>query len=372
MTRVATVTLLLLLPLCVLFESTDAQDGAEALLGTVDLSEWDAWFSEELPEVPFRPSDFVASIARLEDPVSEQGLIEHTVSFVLPSLKTAVGKLVLFLAIGIMAATLNGMTSADSAAETAKAAFRIAAACIALTAVFSELRGVYRMLQTVRSASEWLLAPLLAFLTLGGMEHTAGLLGTSFALLSSAIVRVLEGIVVPLGCIGGVLITLDACASGRLASVGRLILRAAYWLLGILCTGFGLLSAIRGAAAAGADGLLLRTAKLAAGSLPTVGGVVSDSVDTAYQCLLFVKNALGVGGAVLVLLICAKPILSAFCTRCSLRAASMLSEPLSGKPYADLLRALSDMMQVLMLSELAASAMALMTLAPVLLVGVGS
>ncbi len=369
MKRVAAQILLLLLPVCVFFESTDAQDGVDALLGTVDLSEWDAWFASEAPELSFRPSDFVRSVALMEDPTEDLELPERVVSFVLPSVKSAAGKLVLFLGFGILAAAINGLQGAASAAETAQTAFRITAACSVLVIVFAEIRGVYRLLDAVKDLSDTLLPVLLAFLMLGGMEHTAGLLTPSFALLTDGIVHVLQGVVVPLGCVGGILLTLDACATGRLASIGRLLLRAANWLLGILCAGYGVLNAVRGAAAASADGLLLRTAKFAAGSLPAVGGVVSESVETAYQCLMFVKNAIGLGGAVLVVLLCLKPILNAFCTRCSLRAASAIAEPLSGKPYADLLHALSDTMHVLMLSELAAAAMTLMAIAPVLSVG---
>ena len=115
--------------------------------------------------------------------------------------------------------------------------------------------------------------------------------------------------------------------------------------------------------------MILRTAKYAAGSVPIVGGVVSDSVETVFQCVLFVKSMLGIGGAVVILLICAKPILTVFLTRCALRIASAVTEPLSGKPYADLLRGLGDMLHILLLIEATAAAMALVAISPVFLVG---
>ena len=126
---------------------------------------------------------------------------------------------------------------------------------------------------------------------------------------------------------------------------------------------------MRGAAAASADGFLLRTVRFAAGSLPILGGIAAESAEAAYQCLMLAKNAVGLSGVVLIVLLGAKPVLSAFLTRCALRGARALSEPLAGRSYAELLHALSDVMQVLMLSELAAYGMLALSVSPVLGIG---
>ena len=177
--------------------------------------------------------------------------------------------------------------------------------------------------------------------------------------------RILETCIVPLAAIGGILLALDAAGTGRLASVGRVLHRVAKWVLGTVCSLFLTVTAIRGVAAGSADGLLLKTTKLMAGSIPSVGGLMSESVDAAFQCLQLVKNALGLTGTVLILLVAARPVLSVFWTRCALRVSSMLAEPLSGKPYAELLRGMGDTLHLLLLSELGAAAMALLMIAPV-------
>ncbi len=366
MKRAALFVMLLFLPFTVSAESTEAKEGTEELLGTVDLADWDAWFASEAPEIAFRPSDFIKTLAGMEDPVDAQSLLEKATAFALPSLRAAAGKLILFVGLGVFGAALGGMHGAATLSETAETAFRFAAACLVLTVAASEMRSVQTVLARVRSLSERLLPVLLGYLTVTGMEHTAGAMTASFALLSDGVIRLLGNAVAPIACVGGVLSALDGCASGRLASIGKLLLRAAKWLLGLISAGFALLSALRGAAAVSADGLLIRTAKMAAGSLPAVGGIVSDSMETACRLLAFVRSVLGIGGAAVILLICAKPVITVFFTRCSLRAASAIAEPLSGKPYADLLRALGDALHVLLLSEAAAIAMALLAVSPML------
>ena len=128
---------------------------------------------------------------------------------------------------------------------------------------------------------------------------------------------------------------------------------------------FLLITAVRAVTAGSADGLLLRTTKLAAGGIPAVGSLLSESVETAFQCLRFVRNALGLTGCMVLLSAVGKPILSTVLSRCSLRVSAALTEPLAGKPFVDLLRGMGDTLHVLMLCELAAVSAALFVIAPV-------
>ena len=357
---------LFLLPFCLFQESDDVKEGADALLGTVDLAEWDEWFQKEAPDIPFCPSEFVQGIVNMEETDDTQTIIDRVGRLLLPTAKTGCAKLILFTGIGILAGLLSGVSSDASVFEAATHAFRIAASCTVLTAAATEIQGAYGMLHTVSVLAERALPVLIGFLTLCGMEHSASAMLPLFTILSAWMIRVIETMVIPLGCIGGVLISFDTCANGRLASLGRLFLRAARTVLGVIGLGYGLFGTFRAAAAVNADGLMIRTAKLAAGSLPAVGGIVSESVETAYRCMLFVRNALGLGCAAMLLLACARPVLNVFVLRCAARASSALSEPISGKAYAELLHGISDLLHILMLSELAAAAMALTAISPVL------
>ena len=224
-------------------------------------------------------------------------------------------------------------------------------------------------MKRITNTSEVLLPILLGYLTLGGMEHSAAAIAPLFSLLSDLVLNVFSRIVVPLAAIGGVLLALDVSENGTLHPIGRMLIRGAKWILATVCSVFLLFSVFRGATAGSADGFLLKTAKLAAGGIPAVGGVVTESVETAYQCLMLVKNALGFSAAALLVLIALKPVLSATLMRFALRGASALCEPISGRPYAELLRGLSDTVQVIVLAELASLAMSLFALSPVFGVG---
>ena len=360
---------ILLLPLCLLASGDEASDGADAILDALDLREWDAWFRQEAPEIGFCPSDFAQGIAEAEPGGDGAALLSGLLSAIGPYRKSAIGKCALYLGVAVLGAALRGLHPVSQTQETANIAFRAATAAVVLLSVSSEMRSAYRVLETANDASEILLPALLGFLTIGGMTNTSAAVSASFSLYASFVLRTLKTAVVPLCCIGGIFAALDTSESARLASIGRLLIRAGKWILGAAASLFGVWNIVRGAAAASADGFVLRTVKFAAGSLPIVGGAAAESAEAVYQCLMLAKNAVGLTGIAVVVLLGMKPVASVFLTRCALRGARALSEPLAGRGYAELLHALSDVMQVLMLSELAAYGMLALSVTPLLGVG---
>lgn len=365
MKRAAITAIVLLLPMMLCAASEEAKDGIEALLETVDLSEWDDWFREECGEVGILPSDFLKELSETNGSAGSGSSIETLASVLLPSLKSAALLALLLLGLAILGAALNGAAEASAIGETAQSAFRIAVSGAVLVTAFAEVRAALRMLNAVDKAAEILLPALIGFLTLSDMTNTAALLPVSHAMLSETVLKLVKNTVVPLAVLSGVLSAADAGGAGRLAAVGRLLQRAAKWILGTACALFLIVTAVRSTAAVSADSVLVKTTKLAAGSIPSVGALLSESVETGYQCIRFVRSILGLTGCVLLLSTAAKPVLSIAATRCAVRASALLSEPLSGKPYAELLRGIGDMLHILMLCELAAEASALLVIAPV-------
>ncbi len=369
MNRAVFLLTVLLLPLCFASVPEKAGDAAEALVASVDLSEWDDWFTQNTEGIAFKPSDFLRRTVNAEQANDPDAWKKAALEVVFPSLKTAIQYGMLFLGLAVLASVLRGLDTSSATAETAEIAFRAIASTAVLLVVFTEIRSASLVLKRVTNTSEVLLPILLGYLTLGGMEHSAAAIAPLFSLLSDLVLNVFSRIVVPLAAIGGVLLALDVSGNGNLHPIGRILIRGAKWILATVCSVFLLFSVFRGATAGSADGFLLKTAKLALGGIPAVGGVVTESVETAYQCLMLVKNALGFSAAALLVLIAVKPVLSAALMRFALRGASALCEPISGRPYAELLRGLSDTMQVIVLAELASLAMALFALSPVFGVG---
>ncbi len=367
MKRLALFTVMLLTPLLLFSDSDEARDGIDALIGTVDLSEWDEWLCETDSYDGMLPSEWLRTLSGLNGLPAETVTLGAIGEKLLPTAKSAAGKMALLMGLAVLGAAVQGVSTASSIGEAARTAFRITASGIVLVLVLREIRTATDAIASIERSAEVIMPVLTGFLMLGGFENTAGLLPISQALLSDVVLRVIGDVAVPASVLGGVLLTLDTDGTGRLCAIGRLLQRAGKWTLGAVCSLFMLITSIRSVAAVSADGLLLKTTRLAAGSIPAVGQLLSESVDTALQCLKLVKNALGLTGCIVILSVAARPIVSVAVCRAAVRASSLLSEPLAGKPYADLLRGMGDTLQLLLLSELASAAMLLFLIAPALL-----
>ena len=366
MKRTMIALLTLLLPLFLFAETDETQDAVDALLDTIDLSEWDEWFRGNGVETTALPSRLLKQLLEAQEPFDPDFSYQNLISGLMPLFGSVLAKTALLLGLAAFGAAIRGVSDSSSIGETAETAFRIGVSVAVLVLAMTEIRAAFSAIAAMEKTVELLLPVIVGYLSMIGHTNTALLLPLSSALLSGLVLRLIETVIAPAAILGGTLLTLDANGTGRLSSVGRLMQRAAKWILATACSLYMVLTAIRSAAAKSADGLLLKTTKLAAGSIPAIGSLLSESVDTAYHCMQYVKNALGLTGCVVLLAVALKPVVSTFLARSSLRASAMLSEPLSGKPYAELLRGMGDTLHILMLCELAALSMALMMLAPVL------
>ena len=366
MKKLTIVLLALVLQVFLFTETDETQDAIDALTGTIDLEDWDAWFRQNGAEDSFLPSDLFGQLVMMRGVIGEDFSANDLISVIKPTIGDVLAKTALLIGLAAFGAALHGISDSSAIGETASTVFRIGVSVTVLVLTLREIRIAYTVVDTVERTSELLLPAIIGYLTLNGLENTALLLPASHALLSEVVLRMIETCVAPLAVIGGVLSVLDANGIGRLSAIGKLLQRAAKWVLVTACSLYMLVTSVRSVAAKSADTLLLKTTKLAVGSIPAVGSLLSESVETAYQCIFLVRGALGLTGCAVLIAVTLKPIGSVFLTRCSLRASALLSEPLSGKPYAELLRGMGDTLHILMLSGLAALAMSLLMFAPVL------
>ena len=368
MRRLLILGLILLLP-AMLPDQEETREGIEALLETVDLSEWDDWFRKENGEWTSLPSEYVYELCMTEHTFASGLTLDMLKARLLPSARTAAVKIMMLLGLAMIGTLAQSLSEAQSVGETTRIAFRICVSCTVIGLVFTEIRSALTAINTVSQTGELLLPPIIGFLTIAGMENTALLLSATRSLIADTALRLITACVIPLATVGGVLSIVDM-GTERIAPIGKLLHRAAKWILGSICSLFLIVTAVRSVTAGSADGLLMRTTRFAAGSIPSVGSLLSESVDIAFQCLFLVKNALGITGCILVVSVALKPVISVWMTRNALRVSALFSESLTGKPYAELLRAAGDLLHILILSELAAIGMTLMMIAPVF--GIGS
>ena len=111
------------------------------------------------------------------------------------------------------------------------------------------------------------------------------------------------------------------------------------------------------------DTLKNSTAHRIVKALPGVGGLMDSAAETIAGSALVIKNAVGVAGMIVVLLICVLPFLKLGLSVLLFRLLCALLQPISEKRMVDCIRSFSDGVMLLMKTMLAGLAVFLVSLA---------
>jgi len=127
---------------------------------------------------------------------------------------------------------------------------------------------------------------------------------------------------------------------------------------------------VQGTAGAVTDGVTLRGAKFAAKVfVPVLGSMFSDAAEMVMASSLLLKNAAGLLGLILVLLIAAVPVVKLLCLTLMYRAAGALVYPVVGGEIAGLLGSLSSGLAAVTMAVGAVGIMFYLTLTIVISMG---
>ncbi|WP_232696089.1 stage III sporulation protein AE [Brevibacillus daliensis] len=119
----------------------------------------------------------------------------------------------------------------------------------------------------------------------------------------------------------------------KVTQLANLLRNISMGLLGSFLTIFLAVISIQGATTAMADGVTIRTAKYLTGNfVPVVGRMFTDAADTVVSASVLVKNAVGLSGVIILLLLCAFPAIKILVLALIYNFSSALLQPLGNSP----------------------------------------
>ncbi len=327
---------------------------ADEILDAVDLSAWDDFYLTMEEAEPWQQPSLLAD--RLAEGRTEPArFLAWLKQRRLKSLPGAAALCLVALVTGVLGALLE--TLLDGATLPARRVLTVGLAALLLTRLLPLVRRGLRCLGGVASLAEATVPLMTGALLLLGSPQGAAVMETVGELLTGACLRWMTGRLAPLALSAGVLRTTDVAGDSVLTAISRLLFAVARWGVRIVCLGYSVGAALMGAGAAGLDSLLLRTGRAAAGSLPMVGSIVSDSLGATAACLSLVKGVLGRTGVLLITAQTAGPAAELLLYGFGLKLASALLVPLEQHEMGSMLQALGDMLTVLGSVILASGAM---------------
>ncbi|MBD0380727.1 stage III sporulation protein AE [Paenibacillus sp. WST5] len=125
----------------------------------------------------------------------------------------------------------------------------------------------------------------------------------------------------------------------KVTQLANLLRTISLSILGVFVTVFLAVISVQGTAGAVRDGVAIRTAKYVAGNfVPVVGRLFSDATETVIGASLLVKNAIGLVGVVVLILLCAFPAIKILTLAFIYNASAAIMQPLGDNPMISCLQ----------------------------------
>lgn len=265
------------------------------------------------------------------------------------TLKTAISILIIILLHSI----LKTFTEDLNNSEISKIIYYVQYILI-VTVIMNSFSDVYiSILDTIRSLvgfSNLLIPILITLMTYTGSITTSSIVQPILLFLIQFISKIIESLVMPIVSIIVVISIVSKISEKiQVEKISKFMKSSIVWFLGIILTAFVGILSLEGTLTSSIDGITAKTAKAAVSSLiPVVGKILGDGVDTVLGCGVVLKNAVGMVGVIVIIGICAMPIikLSTFLVMYSLLSA--VAQPIADDKIIKLLDEFGGVFKVLL------------------------
>lgn len=260
------------------------------------------------------------------------------------------GKLLLIIVmLSIFSMMLETLQTAFERNAISKIAYSITYMVLVLLAIDSFTVAISYAKEAIEQMISFMLAMIPLLLTLlasmGGVV-TVSVLHPLIIFMIHLVGTIIYLIVFPLLFFSAVLHIVSAITDKfKVTQLANMFRNVAISILGILFTIFLGVISVQGATSSISDGVALRTAKYVTGNfVPVVGKMFSDAADTVLSASLVAKNAIGLAGVVVLLIIAAFPALKIVALALIYHISGAVMQPLGDSPITKCLQMIGKTM----------------------------
>lgn len=196
-----------------------------------------------------------------------------------------------------------------------------------------------------------LLIPILISLMLyTGSIVTSSMLQPIILVLINFIGNMIQSVLIPLTLIIASLVVISKISDKiQIDKISKMLKSGVVWFLGIVLTIFVGVISLEGTLSSSVDGITAKTTKaIVSSSIPVVGKILGDAVDTVLGCGVILKNAVGVVGVIIVVGICIMPILKLGTLSIAYHLLAGICEPIADTKIVKLLEQMGDIFKILL------------------------
>ena len=273
------------------------------------------------------------------------------------SVKGFIPLLVTLIAVSIIFSIINGLTSGFMSKSTTEIIHFVCYSAIIvllMTEVTFLITDSVKAIKNMAKFMEIIFPIMLTLVTaLGGIATTATY-SPMMTILSAGVTKIISNVVLPcfiatmaLSIVGFISKDIKLNKLTKFfKSCGEVIIGVVFGLFTTFITTNGISGAI-------ADNLSIKSAKFAISSyVPILGGYLSDGLDLAVASVMLVKNAVGVGGVILMLSIVLSPVIKILIFSLGLKLVAGIIEPIGNKRMSEIVYVISKNLSLLVVAML--------------------
>lgn len=294
------------------------------------------------------PREFIKQYAKNGKSSLSAGSIINLISKNLfKELYVCIKIMISIIVIAIISALLKNMEDSFSGSSIANIAFYSCYVLIILLLTKNFVSSVGIAKDAIKDITDFMgaIMPVLILLitTAGGITQAA----TLDPIVAAAVTitpKIYMDIILPLILMSFVLCFVNNISNEhKVEQLAKFIKQITLWLQGIILTVFVGLISIRSMTASTLDAVTLKTAKFAVDNfIPIVGKAISDSISTVAGYALLLKNAFGVLGLIVILIMLLFPVIKIISVVIVYKISAAVIEPIVDKRIVNCISSAAD------------------------------
>lgn len=220
---------------------------------------------------------------------------------------------------------------------------------IVLKSVFTLVTQTSEIISVIKLQMEAIFPVLLTIMASLGGNTMVAVYQPAFAIITGGVLGLFSKILLPLFiCILVFSLLSNLTKTVKFEQFVSFFSSIYKWIIGIAFTVFYGFVAVKGISAGTYDNISIRTAKYAIkNSVPIVGGYLSDGINLVMASSVLIKNAIGVGGILLLISSIAIPLVNMLIYMFCLKLTSAILQPLSDSRIVNFLSTVSKTISLL-------------------------
>lgn len=280
---------------------------------------------------------------------SLSNLMKGLLSFALHELWVNSKLLALIVILTVFSIVLETLQSAFEKTAVSKVAYAISYMVLVVLAINSFRIAITYAQDAISSMIHFMMAIVPVVLTMLaslGNVVTVSILHPLIVFMIHTVGNMVHFLVFPLLFFSAVLHIVSSLSDKyKVTQLANLLRTFAVGALTVMLTVFLGVISVQGATGSVTDGVTLKTAKYITGNfVPIVGRMFSDATDTVLSASLLMKNAIGIAGVVIIILLCAFPAIKILVLALIYGLSAALLQPLGDSPIIGCLQTIGKSM----------------------------